>query len=234
MRLTEQQLFDYIACPAKYDIKYNKKINIQEPVSLNSILGQVVSYFYINFINGKLCTLNSLKQKLDSLCEPHKETIPAKKAVEGWGLIYNFYNWACNNKIAVLDTDVHYTLTHKDIIVEGVLNPIVVNSKEQLEFLLVNFSSRVPEQIDMDMRLKYSLDVLAMNTASKDKVQAIKLHHIKTDRDLYSYRTEPDFDRLKSTLEGVAAGIENKIFYPRESILCQTCTAKQYCRFWTK
>ena len=35
MRITEQQLFDYIECPAKYHIKYNMKIDIPEEIHLS-------------------------------------------------------------------------------------------------------------------------------------------------------------------------------------------------------
>ena len=40
INLTEQQFFDYITCPAKYDMKYNKKIILQQVID-SSILGGI-------------------------------------------------------------------------------------------------------------------------------------------------------------------------------------------------
>ena len=48
MRITEQQLFDYIECPAKYHIKYNMKIDIPEEVHLSKLLNSVSNFFYLN------------------------------------------------------------------------------------------------------------------------------------------------------------------------------------------
>lgn len=236
MRLTEQQLFDYIFCPCKYDLKYNYKIEIRDDVTINNILNQVVKYFYMYVLNNlKTPTMNQLTTKYESLYKPYSDTINEKKYTEGLFLLRNFYNWACSNQIAVIDSDVRYLITHKDILLEGVMNPIAINKDKRLEFLVMNFSSRIPDQLEVDTKLKYSIDMLAFNDSNKDhKVMAVKLHQVKSGKDMVTTRNQNDYDRLLSTIEGVANGIKNNIYYPRESHMCITCSYRNYCRGWKK
>lgn len=234
MRLTEQQLFDYMYCPAKYDMKYNKKILIADDVNINQILGQVTKFFYMYVLNNKKTpTFNQLTNKFESLYKPYASVISEKKYTEALFQLRNFYNWACSNMIAVIDSDVKYVITHKDIVLEGVMNPIAINKNKKLEFLIMNFSNKSLDQLEIDTKMKYTIDMLSFNDSNKDmKIIGTKIHHVKTGKDFITSRTEMDNDRFLSTLENVAKGIENNIYYPRETPLCSSCSYKHYCRGW--
>lgn len=233
MKLTEQQLFDFLYCPVKYALKYKNKIIVGEEVTINKLLNQVTKYFYNSVANGKVPTLRQMQSKLDSLCEANKEIVTPKKAVEMWGQVYNFYNWACDNKISVVDTDTKYAITLGEHIIEGNMNPIAITQNKQLEILLTNFSSRIPDQIELDTKLKYTLDVMAFNNANKDmKIAATRLHLVKANKDMYTTRNSNDFQRLKSTVNNVAKSIQNELYYPRETHMCTTCKYRNYCRAW--
>lgn len=233
MKLTEQQLFDYLYCPVKYYLKYKAKIVVPEEVTVNKLLTQVTKFFYNSVANGKLPTLRQMQTKLDSLCEANQEIVSSKKAVEMWAQVYNFYNWACDNKVAVVDTDTKYAITLGEHIVEGTMNPIALTPNKQLESLIVNFSSRTPDQLEVDTKLKYTLDTLAFNNANKDmKIQATKIHLLKQNKDLISTRNANDFDRLRSTVNNVAKSIQNELYYPRETHMCTSCNYRNYCRAW--
>lgn len=233
MKITEQQLFDYISCPVKYSLKYKSKIIVQEEVTPNKLLTQMTKYFYISLANGKMPTLKQMQSKLDSLCEVNKEIITPKKSVEMWAQVYNFYNWACDNQIAVLDTDTKYAIALGSNIIEGAMNPIALTKQKKLEILLVNFSSRPPDQLEADTKLKYSLDTAAFNNANKDmQIQATRIHLLKQNKDIVTTRNDNDFKRLESTVNNVAKGIENELYYPRETYMCTSCNYRNYCRAW--
>lgn len=232
--LTEQQLFDYITCPAKYDLKYNKKIVIDDPFSINSVLNKVAKFFYFYVVNNlKTPTMNVISTKFESLMKPYMDITSNKQYTDALFQLRNFYNWACSNQIAVIDSDVKYVIRHKDILLEGIMNPVAINKNKSLEFLIMNFSSRVPDQLEVDTKLKYSIDMMSFNSSNKDnKIMATKLHCVKSGKDLITSRTDNDYTRLVATLEGVATGITNKAFYPRESHMCNTCSYRNICRGW--
>lgn len=233
MKITEQQLFDYLFCPIKYALKYECKIFIREDITTNKLLNQVTKYFYTSVANGKLPTLKQMQSKLDSLCEANKDIINAKKSVEMWGQVYNFYNWACENKISVIDTDTKYSLPLGEHILEGTMNPINITPQKKLETLTINFSNRIPDQIEIDTKLKHTIDIMAFNSSNKElQISAARMHLLKQNKDLYATRNINDFKRLESTVSNVAKSIENKLYYPRETHMCTSCNYRNYCRAW--
>lgn len=236
MKITEQQFFDYIYCPLKYDLKYNKNIVINDNTTVKSLLLQVTKFFYMYVINNlKTPTFNIITNKFESLYKPYADTISSKQYNDGLFLLRNFYNWACNNQIAVIDSDIRYIITQKDIVLEGVMNPIAINANKQLEFLIMDFGNKTLDQLEIDTKLKYSIDMLAFNDSNKEHtIMATKIHNVKSSKDYITTRNQNDYDRLLSAIEGVANGIRNNIFYPRETFMCQSCSYKHYCRGWRK
>lgn len=233
MKITEQQLFDYLYCPLKYYLKYELKIIKQEDITTNKLLNQVTRYFYTSVANGKLPTLKQMQSKLDALCEANKDIINSKKAVELWGQVYNFYNWACDNKISVIDTDTKYVLPLGEHLLEGTINPINVTPNRKLETLTINFSNRIPDQIEIDTKLKHTIDIMAFNSSNKElEISAARIHLLKQNKDLYATRNINDFKRLESTVSNVAKSIQNKLYYPRETHMCTSCNYRNYCRAW--
>lgn len=233
MRITEQQLFDYMTCPVKYYLKYKSKIVVPEEVTVNKLLTQITKYFYNTVANGKLPSLKQMQNKLDSLCEANKDIITPKKSIEMWGQVYNFYNWACDNKIAVIDTDTKYAITLGEHIVEGTMSPIAITPNQKLELLLINFSTRVPDQIEIDTKTKYTLDMMAFNKANSDmQIDAVRIHLLKQNRDLYTTRNINDYERLNSTVNNIAKSIQNELYYPKETHMCTSCNYRNYCRAW--
>jgi CRISPR/Cas system-associated exonuclease Cas4 (RecB family) len=233
MKLTEQQLFDYMYCPVKYYLKYKSKIVVQEEITVNKLLTQITKYFYNSVANGKLPTLKQMQSKLDSLCEANREIVTPKKSIEMWGQVYNFYNWACDNQIAVIDTDTKYAITLGEHIVEGTMSPIALTQGNKLELLIINFSSRVPDQLEIDTKTKYTLDTLAFNRANKDmRIDATHIHLLKQNKDMYTTRNNNDYERLNSTVNNIAKSIQNELYYPKETHMCTSCNYRNYCRAW--
>lgn len=234
INITEQQFFDYISCPAKYDMRYNKKINIADKFSINSLLKNATNYFYFYVTNNlKTPSLNMLTSKFESISKPYMDIISPKQYTDALFLLRNFYNWACSNKVAVIDSGVKYVFTHNETIIEGIMNPIAINENKDLEFLIMNFSSRSADQLEVDTKLKYSLDMFSFNHANKDnKIVATKIHNVKSGKDLITTRNDNDYNRLLTAVDGVASGIKNNVYFPHESHMCQNCSYRNYCRGW--
>lgn len=234
LNLTEEQFFDYINCPALYDFKYNKNIKINKSIKITNILSSISNAYYLYVLNNKnVPSLSYLTKKYESIYLKHKEEIPEKKFTEGLLLLRNFYNWACDEKIIVIESDAKYNLIYKDIKLEGTMNPIAINKNKQLEFLILNYSSRNIDQLELDTKLKYTIDIMSFNNEFKDnKIYGIKYHNVKNNKDLIATRSNIDFERLKSTLLGVYSGIKNNSFYPRESHMCTNCSYRMLCKGW--
>lgn len=234
IELTESQMFDYIFCPAKYDIKYNRRIDIQEPISLPRLLSRVSKFFYTSLVNGKVPSINELKNKWDSISRQYPNFVDSKKNIAGWGMIVNLTQWAAKEQIMVVDVNTFYQLTVGSVSLKGNLETVLVRPDKKSELLITSFSDKVPDQIETDMKLKYTLDAAAFKVLTQKPLDGIRVHSVKSDKDIITTRSEPDFKRLDTTIRNVGRAIEGQVFYPREQNLCSTCTARQYCRYWYK
>lgn len=233
MLITEEQLFDYITCPCYYDMKYNKGIPVSKEVTMQSLLDQVSRHFYSNLLNKKVCSMDELKRKWDSICEKNKEFINSKRNIEGMNYIINFARWASENKLILADFDSTYSIFLDGVEVQGTIGPISVLPGKRCELLSSRFSNREPNQSDIDKKLKFTLDCYAFKNAYDHDISAVKVVHFKNNKEFTTHRTQTDYDRLCSTVQGVAKGISAGAYYPRESVFCTTCPLKNYCKYWS-
>lgn len=233
--LTEKQLFDYIKCPILYDSIHNKQIFYCDKSSFNELLNKVSSFFYLNLLNSNVVSFDVLKNKWDSICLANNLT--PQKTLEGIDLINKMYRWAKNEELRILDLNSPYKFTLKFddagiITFKGEMSAIAIGKKNKLPYMLItDFANRYPNQVLLDMKLKYTLDSYAFKQIYNKDI-GIKLHYVKDNKDFFTLRIDDDFNRLINTIKNVTISINNKLFYPRESIFCRTCGFLNFCKVW--
>ncbi len=238
-KLTEHELFDYISCPIYYDLKYNSKLNFKPIPTMNRLLNQVVNGFAANMMNDRILSPYHLKVQWDGICGRNQNYITEAKAIEGLKQINQFYSWASNTQLNIVDIGGKYilrqVLNNENILeYEGYLDIIAVPAqKKALELLRVSFSNKPPEQAILDLDLKIGLDHAGFNNIYKHPLLGCRVHHIKSNKDFYTTRDTPtETKRALATIKNVYLCIRNKLFYPRQNPLCVSCQAKDFCRAW--
>ena len=236
---TETRLFDYIKCPLRYDAQYNLGIVTRNHLTINSLLGDVANAFLVKLMNGEIMPTHILKRRWDRLCEENQDIISPKTCLGGMSKLLNLYRWAENQQLIVADMNIPfaYTIASHQIQVMGQISEALVpNQKDEkkYELLVLNFSDRYPDQSVLDIKMKYTLDWEAcrQRVSSRFELGGIRIHHVKSGKDFYTFRTKEDVIRLNQSIIGICTGIKNKIFYPRESVMCSGCDMKLYCRAW--
>lgn len=241
--LTEQQFFDYIRCPALYDMKYNHKLLINKPVTIKDILQKATLAYYNLTIqrvqnNESPVSFRALTTKYESFFKPYKDIINRNDYTKGLIALQNFFNYMKSIELAVFNINSAYKITHKDVSLQGILNPIAVNQKKQLEFLIMNYSNRTPDILEGELKLKYTIDQLAFNKSNRDlQVNGLRIHtvkNVKKDTDLLISKNDNDFNRFYSTLYNVGQAIQNNIYFVRDDHMCSSCLYKHQCKAWKR
>ena len=232
MIISEQQFFDFMECPALFEMKNVKKIDIPEQITLSNLLDKVSNYFFINLLNGKICSGKELKKKWDSICEENRHIVDDKKIRDGIALIIKFANWAAENQVVVLDVSSRYSIVVADIEIVGNIGTVLALPNGGQELLVTSFSNKAPDQTIVDMRLKYTIEAYGFEQAYNQKIDGIRLLSVKNGKDYYTRRGEDDFRRLRIAINSIGKSIQQGLYYPRESVTCPQCPAKQYCRYW--
>ena len=247
--LTEQQFFDYIRCPALYDMKYNHKLLINKPVTIKDILQKATLAYYNLTIqrvqnNESPVSFKTLTKKYESFYKPYKDIFNKDDYIEGLMALQNFFDYMESIKLAVFNINSAYKITYKDVSLQGILNPIAVNQKKQLEFLIMNYSNRTPDTLEGELKLKYTIDQLAFNKSNRDlQVNGLRIHTIKKvkkvkkvkkDTDLLIAKNDNDFNRFYSTLYNVGQAIQNNIYFVRDDHMCSSCLYRHQCKAWKR
>lgn len=231
IKITEQQFFDFMFCPAYFEMKNVKKLGINESTTLKNLLSKVAKYFYLSILNGRIPTTNDLKKKWDSICASYQGQLDNKKILEGMGLIFKLYNWAHQTQPVVLDIDSRYSIQVDGVELTGNMGTILSAPNGQFELLITDFSNRLPDQSMIDMKLKYTLQAYSFEKTYQKPISGIRVHSVKYDRDFFTSRNVNDYKRLETAIKNVGLSIEQGLHYPREG-MCSTCPAKGYCKYW--
>ena len=239
IELTEEQIYDYIQCPLRYDARYNLRIADKNHPSLSSLLTRVANSFLLALMNGKVLTTSQIKKKWDVICENHQDMMTPQKCLDGMGLLTKMYLWAENERLRVggMNIPFTYSLLNHDpqIMVRGEITEAVIpQTKSSVELLKLDFSNKYPDQASLDMKLKFTLDwkVLTRQLPKDIELAGIRVHHVKTDKDWFTFRHPDDYARMNAALTNVSDCINKKLFYPRETVMCASCDMKMYCSAW--
>lgn len=234
IQLTEKQLFDYIRCPVFYSLKYGDfSLNMDDPPSMSNLLNQVISGFCAKLMDGEVMRLDILKRKWDMLCRRHPE-LTTEQVREGMGQIHRFYQYAERTEMRVADIGSEYIIKVDDgedrIEYHGNLGIITINSKNQPESIRFNFSTRLPDQADLDLAFKTTLEHVGFHRLYGQDLLGTRVHHLRRDRDFYTvrdYRTS--LNKAQTIIRNVARSIRQNIWYPHEGPMCPKCDARNFC-----
>lgn len=233
IELTEDQFFDYMYCPAYFDMKYIKQLDIEERRTVPKLLEEVSRFFYFQLFSGVVPSPDELKRRWDNISSENKDYITPQRNLEGIGLIMNLFNWAANEKLLVLDVSTPYSFTVQNVMIEGNVPVIMGVGDSSYEILATSFSRRLPDQRYVDMSLKNTIHSYGCSKVLDKKEKGIRVQSVKHNKSVLTQRSEDDYSRLKTAVHSVGNSIINSAFYPREGIECNTCGAKHYCKYWT-
>ena len=235
-KITEIQLKDYIRCPIFYRIKYdNNRISVDDPLSMNKLLNQIATGFCVSLMDGIVISPDKLKRKWDMLINRYPDYINSVRARDGLGKLYQFYRWAEVNQLRIADIGSEYIIPIDDengnrIEYHGSLGIISANINNDPENLIIDFSNRYPDQADLDLQLKTTLDHIGFQLLYKCKLAGTRVHNVKGDRDFFTTRDNAMLlGKVKTIIKNVVTALKQNIWYPNESPLCQSCTVRDFC-----
>lgn len=232
--IIDEQIYDYISCPARYDMKAKGLIG-KDYETVPSLLKQVARKFYTTLMNGEVLPPSTLKKQWDKLCERHSDFMVPKKVLEGMDKLMKLYRWAADEQLIIADVHVPYGILFQErdnaIDVRGTIPVIAVTKAGQMEILITDFGNRYPEQTKIDMNLSYTMMSYAFLKERGESI-GIRIHNVKNNKDFYAYRMADDYKRLETAVKNTVYCIRQKLYYPRESVLCGICNARDICRGW--
>lgn len=231
MELKEQEFFEYIKCPMRYYL-IHKGNTLGEQKTIKKICYEAINYYINAQVNGMKADYNTLNRKWDTLARENA-ILGSKKILDGWGLVYRTFEYLDLYNIKFLDANTSYKIEipGTGVSLTGVLNPLI-DKGDYIEVFVPCFDKQVPERIDIDSKLKHTIEAYAIKQMFK-KDAVITYYVPAQGKTIDTLRSTQDFLKLESMLKMVGKAINANIIYPRETFMCSSCTARPICKSWT-
>lgn len=256
MELTLDQIHTYLQCPASYNFKYGMSLDGEESTTIaySKALHKTVSYFYFNLMGGLLPSAKQMKDKWATLWNEHKngptdltdvllkerlwksnrkETID-KQIVQGMEAIHNFYHFNKDNPGTPIAVDHEFRVPIAGVTIKGkfeLIRESIDKSTSNRFIEIVDFKTG-NEATDLFL-VNHDLNLTIMSYAFRNLFQSeedrLTFSYLKTGKEIYTLRSDKEFDRMKAVIAGVAEGIANNRFYPRQTFMCKSCPFKNTC-----
>lgn len=228
---TEQQFLDYIYCPYLYEMKHESSMPTADPLTLSRLLAPIGRAFCLELMNGRVRSTDWLKQKWDAVCRKYPGYLTSERTVKGISAIVNLFRYARKTELCILDVDSPYTVHTDRSILDGHMDNIAIRNG-RAEAVIFDWSQKPPNQTELDMNLKYTLDYLAFRTIYGKELAGIRIVHVRTGTAFYTMRMRDDYQRLEKIVDAVGKAIQLKLFYPRPNVLCPQCPQLNICKAW--
>jgi CRISPR/Cas system-associated exonuclease Cas4 (RecB family) len=254
MELSLDQIHKYLNCPTEYDFRYKKNIPVEETenVKYKKAIHKTISYLYFSMMGGWMPSAKQMKDKWATIWEEEKqgeldltdailkERSPRnkretdKRIIQGYEMIHNFYHYNKDNLGVPIAVDHEFRVPIGGVTVTGkfeLIRESLDKSSPNRFIEIVDFKTG-NEATDMFL-VNNDLNLTVMSYAFRNLFQAkedrLTYNYMKTGKEIYTSREEKHYDRMKAIIEGVAEGIANERFYPRQSFMCKSCPFKDAC-----
>lgn len=231
LKLTDEQLVDYIRCPNYFYFKYISQIPVTDQPTFHELVNKVIDAYMSKLMDGKIMTMGQAKRMWDKLAEEYPLVLTDKRVLDGFGYINQIDRYARQNKIIIADVNSEYQVNFKDNVIITGKTGIIRYNNNKLELFVAETSQKVPDEFLLNMSVMLSLRAYAIEKTSDCSLAGVHVYHIKTGKELYTTRGKRDLDRVESLVKNVSFSIRNEIYYPREDYLCSQCKFKIYCGY---
>jgi CRISPR/Cas system-associated exonuclease Cas4 (RecB family) len=255
MELHVDELHAYLNCPLKYRFKHVNKIEVKKGKGalFKEALHKTIFSFYFALMGERLMTGKQMKDKwasvwgemrgerqeldeflFESSNGKEKKNKNDKYNIQGFEMVHNFHHYNKDNPGVPIAVNLEYRVPIGGVTLVGNFELIreKVDKITQKRFIeIVDFKTGV-EQTDpflVNTDINLTIASYAFRNLFQSKEDRMTYHYLKTGKEIYTKRTEKDYKRLEAIVSGVAKGIRDEQFYPRQSFMCKTCELKDIC-----
>jgi CRISPR/Cas system-associated exonuclease Cas4 (RecB family) len=241
------QFVDGIQMPSSLSVEFKKAVHktilyffhcasngwVPKPAQMKDKWAQHWEEASGNTVSGiadLLVTSQSLHSSRHSMKSPEHEKLKRL----GFEMVHNFYHYNKDNPGNIIGVDMDYRIPIGNLTILGKFELIreIVDAEDGKRYIeIVDFKTNADHIDPFLVKNDFNLTVAsyAFRNLFQSKEDRVKYHYLKTGRDIIIQKTEQDFKRMKSIIDGVYIGIQNKLHYPRQTHMCKTCEHKELC-----
>lgn len=243
MEITVGDLYDFKSCSLRY--KYTEIDKVVKKITANDGVREsvqsVLNYYYFHLQMGEQLPLSALKEKFSAIwsgelniydIHTSNTADKRKKEIEAFGMLNTFYRQQIHKPDHVLAANQDFRIPFGDeFYVRGNL-PVLRDTPRGIELAVFKMGKHKYDEFWQKTDMGLTLMAMAYHSMYKKEIDSIAVHTLRDGQTIYVSRKRSDYARLNKTVKMVKESIEKRWFYPRETVGCQKCPAKQLCMGW--
>ena len=245
MRISVNEIKDYIKCPLFYKMKHIDDLPIVKSIEeyFRDYFKLTLSYYYFSIIEKKNKSFDGMTKRWEQLwfsstmLEAFPEAELKERSNEAILLMSNFIKRFGEEKSTPIAVNFQYEALFQgkenlhvtgEIDLIKILNDRTVRSETCI--CMFSLSKSYPDifLIKNDVTLSVAAYAFRSNfKAQEDKMMVI---NIRKSDDAPTLRTASDFLRAEKAIRNICTGIKNGVFYPSpNTIYCTSCPFRMFC-----
>ena len=245
MRISINEITDYIKCPLMYKFMHVDRIIATKTPDeyYKEYLKLAISFYYFSMIEKKNHLFELMLRKWGSLwfnsgmVKAFKEDYLKQKSNEAVMLLTDFNKKIASERATPIAVNFPYEAVLpgiENIHITGNIDLIkILNDKtrqRETQIVFLCTSKKIPDDFMVKNRLSVTVASYVFRKTFKIKEDRIKIVGVAHKADTETMRTGGDFNRAEKIIRNICTGIANKVFYPRTTTInCANCRYKAFC-----
>lgn len=230
MTLTTEQLFDFLYCPLFFHTKHILKVPMKNHKEINHYIDTTIKYFYCGILNNELYSYRDIQSKWDTQVKSLNSD--SKAIITGWEKVVKIIEWSKAKKIIIADMNCQYHFASGQHLLQGVIDYVAICPNKEIELIYFDLSDKIVNKTDTQHKLKYVMDFFGFQKVYDKMPSRIRIFHVKSGEDSIIIPDQHDYARLTAVVKNTLSIVEQSLYTPRETVLCNSCLANVYCRFF--
>jgi hypothetical protein len=245
MRISINEIKEYIKCPLFYKLKNIDNIPIEKTIDeyFKDYFKVSLYYYYFSLIENKQQSFEQMVKKWESLwfnrnmIEDFGEDMIKEKSNKAILMMSNFIKRFANEKSVPIATNLQYEAIFQgkeNLHVLGVIDLIkIINDRTiKKETCLCDFSlsQKTPELFFMKNNLNLSVGSYAFRSSFKEKEDKVIVYSMNASEGVTTTYSGSDYLRSEKIIRNIYEGIRSGAFYPAPNhISCSKCGFMGFC-----
>lgn len=245
MRITIQQIKDYIRCPLYYKFVHVNSLPLTDTLNdfYKEYLKLSIYFYYFSVIENKTKSFDSILRKWESLWFSSQmvgkfiSEALNKKSNEAVIILGNVYKKIRAENITPIAVNFTYEAIFEgadNIHITGNIDLIrILHDKTRRRETHIVFFSLARNYLDEFLvkgDIPLSIASYGFRSNFKEQEDKIIINNILCKDDNIAIRSGADYHRAEKAVRNICRGIEEKIFYPvSNKLICSNCQFKLFC-----
>lgn len=243
MELTVSDLYDFKSCPLRFKLTKMDKVvkEISKNDGIREAIQSVINFYYFHLQQGEQLPLRDLTAKLSQIWNDNIDIydiyipdnkVKRKMELDAIGMLNTFYRQQNIKPDYVLSSNQEFRVPFGDnLSVRGNI-PVIRDTLRGVEIAVFKTGNHKYDEFWRRTDMGITLMAMAYQSMYGRQIDSIAIHTLRDGSTHFVQRTKADYKRLIKSVKLVKASIEQGLLFPRETIACGSCPAKQICMEW--